>query len=227
MNNFLNAIINWSEVWSLVIPLTIILIYRPEGSGIKPLVLYITIAFVLNTVATIMVEYYFSMPAWLKNNNVLYNLHSLIRVLFFSWYIMTIRKYRFPVIQKILLGAYLVIVFANFIFLESPFFLSSHLFATESIILLVLCLSFFFRSLQDESQVNWLKHPAFLVCTGIIIYEATSFFIFLFFYPLVEKNKEFGDLTLSIHNVMYVILCIMLALALYGSRKQPEVIGAG
>ena len=220
MNDFLNTIINWSEAWALLIPLTIILLYRPKGLGIQSLILYVTIAFVLNTIATIMVQFYFSMPAWLKNNNILYNIHSLIRVILFSWYLTKIRRYRFPLIQKILLGTYLVFVLVNFIFLESPLFISSRLFAAESIVLLSLCLLFFFRSMQDDSEVNWLKHPAFLVCTGICLYEATSFFIFLFFYPLVEKNPEFGDLTMSIHNVMYVILCIILALSLYKSEKS-------
>lgn len=220
MNDLLNTIINWSEAWALLIPLTVIIIYRPGELGTKPLILYVFAAFVLNTIATIMVQFYFSMPAWLKNNNILYNVHSLMRVILFSWYITRIRQYRFPVIQKILLGTYLVFVLVNFIFLESPLFISSRLFAAESIVLLSLCLLFFFRSMQDDSEVNWLKHPAFLVCTGISLYEATSFFIFLFFYPLFKKNPEFGDLTMSIHNVMFVILCIILALALYKSKKS-------
>ena len=219
MNDLLNTIINWSEVWALLIPLTVIFIYRPKGVGTKSLILYVFAAFVLNTIATIMVQFYFSMPAWLKNNNILYNVHSLIRVILFSWYLTKIRQYRFPLIQKILLGACLIFILVNFVFMESPFFLSSRLFAVESIVLLSLCLLFFFRSMQDDSEVNWLKHPAFLVCTGICLYEATSFFIFLFFYPLFEKNPEFGNLTMSIHNVMYVILCIILALALYKSEK--------
>lgn len=223
MNDFLTSIINWSEVWSLLIPLTIIWLYKPTGQNIKPLVLYIFIALVLNTMATIMVEFYFSMPAWLKNNNILYNIHSFIRVLIFGWYIIRIRQYRFPAVLKILLLFYLIFVISNFIFIESPLYISSRLFAAESVILLILSLSFFFRSMQDETEMNWLKHPAFLVCTGIILYEATSFFIFLFFYPLVEKNKEFGDLTMSIHNAMYVILCIMVALAFYRSRKEKQI----
>ncbi len=222
MNNLINTIINWSEVWSLLMPLIIILLYKPTGHGVKSLILYVVLAFVLNTIATIMVEYYFSMPDWLKNNNILYNIHSFIRVVLFSWYIMTIRQYRFPPVLRILLVAYLVFVIINFTFLHSPFFISSHLFAAESIVLLVFCLSFFFRSMQDDSNVNWLKHPSFLVCTGISLYEVTSFFIFLFFYPLFEKNPEFGDLTMSIHNVMYIILCIMLAYTLYRYRRKKS-----
>ncbi len=220
MNNLVTTIINWSEVWSLLIPLIIILLYRPKGNGTKPLVVYVCIAFVLNSIATVMVEYYFSMPEWLKNNNILYNLHSLVRVLCFSWYIITIRQYRFPNILKWLLVVYSVFVIVDFVFFESIFRLSTSLFAAESIVLLILCFSLFFRLMQDESGTNWLKHPSFLVCTGISLYEVTSFFIFLFFYPLYDKNPAFGDLTLSIHNIMYCILCFILAIVLYRSRKR-------
>jgi hypothetical protein len=222
MNNFINSIINWSEVWSLFVPLFIIFRFRPKGPGVKPLIIYVLVALIINFIATIMVEYYFSMPSWLKNNNILYNLHSSIRVIFFSWYFMTIKPYGFPRILKMLLVSYLVFAAVNFVFFQSPFFISNYHFTAESIMLLLLCLSFFFRSMQDESTMNWLKHPAFLVCTGISLYEATSFFIFLFFYPLVKKDLEFADLTMSIHNVMYIILCIILAIALYRYRKRPE-----
>jgi hypothetical protein len=137
---------------------------------------------------------------------------------------MTIRQYRFPIAMKILLGIYVVFLFINFIFIQSPLMLSSYHFAAESIVLLIFCLFFFFRSMQDESDTNWLSHPAFLVCTGICLYEVTSFFIFLFFYPLFDKNPEFGDLTMSIHNAMYVILCILLALALARNNKIKSII---
>ncbi len=221
----LDTIINWSEVWSLVIPLLVVLVYRPKGPGVNWLISYLLIAFTLNTIATIMVEYYFSMPAWLKNNNILYNLHSLSRVLLLGFYIMAARPSPFAPMLKTILIAYGVFVVFNFSFTESPFFISSRLFTAESIILLIFCFSFFFRSMQDESETNWLKHPAFLVCTGICLYEVTSFFIFLFFYPLVLKNWEFADLTMSIHNVMYVIFCVLLAIALYRYKKKNIATG--
>lgn len=223
METIWTCVINWSEVWALLIPLTIIILYKPSGSGIKPIILYVCIAFIINLVATIMVEFYFSMPVWLKNNNILYNIHSVVRVLCFSWYITSIRQYRFPIALKILIGSYAIFVVGNFSFLESALFISSHLFAAESIVLLIYCLFFFFRSMQDESSMNWIDHPAFLVYTGISLYEAISFFIFLFFYPLFEKNPSFGDLTMSIHNVMYVLLCSILAGALYKSYKQQRI----
>jgi hypothetical protein len=220
MNDFLNSIINWAEVWALLIPLAVIFFCRPKAPYLKPVIWYVFLALVLNTVATIIVEYYFQMPAWLKNNNILYNIHSFLRVILFSLFILTVRQYLYPTILKIVLAVYVVFVVVNFSFIDSPFFISSNHFAAESIVLLFFSLSFFLRSMLDESNVNWLKHPSFLVCAGISLYEAICFFIFLFFYPIALKNREFGELTMSIQGIIYVVFCIFLALALYSSCHQ-------
>lgn len=219
MNPLIEQILNWSEVWSLIIPLTVILIYKPSGNQSKPLVLYIIVALLLNSIAFVIAEFHKSLPSWLKDNNIYYNLHSIARVIFLSWYIIRVRPYRSLLQLQLLLVAYFIFLLVNFIFLDNISVLSSQLFSAESIVLLLLSISYLLRSIQDDSETNWIKHPSFIAVTGISLYEAASFFIFLFFWPLFEENPEFGNLTMSIHIVMYIILCIMLALALYKSRK--------
>ncbi len=230
--NLLQVISDWSEVWALLIPLAVIIRYKPRGPGARLLILYVIIALVLNTIATVMAQSA-SLPAWLKNNNILYNIHSVVRVVLFSWYILSARQSLFPLNKKWLLLIYGVLVCINFIFLESPFFLNTRLFAAESIILLIICLFYFLRSIQDETHVNWLRHSSFLVCTGLSLYEAITFFIFLFFYPLHNRDSAFWDpefaiATMRIYTVIYVLLCILLALALKKSAREeghPRVSG--
>ena len=220
MSSFLNLIIQWSEVWALLIPLAIIILFRKKGRGMLPVVLYICIAFILNLAAVIISIYHERMPAYFQNNNVIYNLHSFLRVLLLGWYIINLKLLRSSRLVKIVLTVYILFVLINFIFWENPLLLSSHLFSAESFVLLVLSFLYFFRSMQDESKIDWLKHPSFLVCTGISLYEALSFFIFLFFYPLFEKNPEFGMLTMKIFSISYIIFCIFLALALLKNYKR-------
>ncbi len=222
MDDIIKSIRDWSEVWSLFIPLAVIVIYRNRLEGMKLIILYVMVALFLNLSATILYVYHKSMPPLLRNNNILYNLHSFARVAFFSWYIIQIRHHRYALAYKLILACYLAFVIFNFTAVDSPLYFSSRLFTAESIVLLVLCLSFFIRSMQDDSEINWLKHPSFLVCTGIALYEAINFFIFLFFYPLLEKDREFGKMTMTIHHIVFTVLCLMLALALYRSRKQEE-----
>jgi len=224
---FLQTLSDWSEVWALLIPLIVIIVSRPKEKQIRVLVWYVIIGFILNFATTFMIEFRNLVPSWLYidnmiNNNIVYNIHSMFRVLLFSWYIINIRQYQFTFFFKTFLVAYLVFIFINFTIFESPFFLSTRLFAAESIVLLVMCLFYFFRSIQDESQTNWLKHPSFLVCAGISLYEVITFFIFLFFYPLSQKDQEFFIVTMRIYSITFVMLCILLSLAFYSSKKQQS-----
>ena len=217
----IKTIRNWSEVWALLIPLTIILRSRSGIPHMRPIVLYVWIALVLNTISTTMFVFHKSMPEFLSNNNILYNLHSFLRVTCFGFYIYHIRKHRYSFLYSILIAIYVLYFVLNFIFFESILFFSTRIFSAESIVLLTFCLLFFVRSIQDDSNTNWLKHPAFLICGGISFYEAVNFFIFLLYYPLSAKGKSFISALWTVHNTTFVILCISIALALYSGYKKP------
>jgi hypothetical protein len=223
MPDLLDTIISSSEVLALLIPLIVIIRYKPNGFGIGYLKLYVITAFIVNLAATVLYLFHHSLPGWLQNNNILYNIHSVLRVLFFSLYIIKVRSSRLLWIKKMILAAYLIFCIYNFILLESPFLLSSNIFSVESIALLIICLSYLLSAIQDESQTNWLKHPSFLICTGICLYEAITFFIFLFFYPLYKKDLAFSLATMRIYAITFVILCSLLAFALYRSRSEKTI----
>ena len=218
------TILNWSEVWALLIPLALVIIYRTKEPAMHPVILYIYIAFVLNAISTTLFVFHSKMPPLLQNNNLLYNLHSIARVFFFSWYISKITPRHFLFINKSIISGYIIFIVVNFLFFESLLFFSSRLFAAESIVLLFLCISFFLRSLQDESGTNWTKYPSFIVSTAVALYEATTFFIFLFILPMAVKDPEFGRLCLDIYKIIFVIFCILLACALFRSKKHEDVV---
>lgn len=220
---FFEILRDWSEVWALLIPLSIIIFFKPGNKKTAPLILYVIAGFLLNLIAIFILEFHHLVSSWVSNNNnILYNIHSFFRVVLISWYIITVRQYRFPMILKSVVALYILFVFINFIFLEPAIFLSTRLFAAESIVLLILCLNYFFRSIHDESQTNWLKHSSFLVCAGVSIYEAITFFIFLFFYPLSQKDVQFFVVTMRIYSITFIVFCILLALALHQSSKEKQ-----
>jgi hypothetical protein len=215
----------WSEVWGLLIPLIVIGFIRPKGKDIRLLIAYVISAFILNFSAIFTLVYPNLVPNFLKyNNNVFYNVHSFIMVIFFSLYIISTRKYKSAFILKILLVIYFVFVILNFTFLEPLLILSTRHFTTGSIVLLIMCLYYFIHSIQEESQTNWLKHPSFIICSAILMYEAITFFIYLFFYPMFNevynKDLSFASLMMRIYQIAFVIFCILLAMALYRSKKK-------
>lgn len=225
--NFWEIVFDWSEVWALLVPLTILILYHTEGKGLRALKGYIITGFILNLIAICMVEFYQYVPGWMYiddfvNNNIVYNIHSLVRVLLLSSYILAARPYGYTALLKAILAAYLLFILINFTFFASPFYLDTKLFAAESIVLLIMCFACFFHSLHDESHTNWLKDPAFIVCTGICLYEVLTFFIFLFFYPLSTTNTAFFVVTMRIYTGAFILLCILLAVALYQTVKKKQ-----
>ena len=213
----------------MLIPLSVILLCRPKGKSIRILKIYVLVGFLLNTLAMVMWEFSEIVPkSWyvegMPNNNILYNLHSVMRVIFFSAYIMTVRSYRYPIFFIVILAAYFVFIPLNFTVLKDrlPLFLSSHLFAAESIVLLLMSMSYFFNSINDDSPTNWLKHPSFIICSGVSLYVVITFFVFLFFYPLSDEYPTFFVVMMDVYFIAFVILCIILAIGLYRSKSQSH-----
>ena len=75
---------DWEEVWAFLIPLTVMLVYRTKDATMNPVILYVCSAVLLNSIANTIDIYNRQMPAFLKNNNLLYNLHSLLRYSFLA-----------------------------------------------------------------------------------------------------------------------------------------------
>jgi uncharacterized membrane protein YesL len=112
---------------------------------------------------------------------------------------------------------------------ESPFVLSTRHFTAGSVLLIILCLSYFLHLIAEDSEIHWLKEPSFLICTAICLYEAITFFIFLFIYPMFDanynQNLDFALLMMRIYQGTFVLFCLLLALALFSSYKQEKYNG--
>lgn len=212
--NVFSTILNWSEIWALLIPfLVMIFFYKTTSRDFRPLFLYVCIALVLNSFSTISFLYHAYMPEWLKNNNIYYNLHSIVRVVFFSWYLNRVTPGKNRLIRQLMLIGYGIFVVVHFSFFNSIFFFSTWLFAAESIILLTFCINFYLKMIQDDSRTEWTREPFFLICTAMILYEAITFFIFLFLLPMAKMNPEFGLLCLKIYKITFIVLNISIAVA--------------
>jgi hypothetical protein len=219
----INFLIDWSEVWPLLIPLAIFMIFRPKGKSVNWLITYIILALLLNTFSVFLVESPHLLPSFLlldAGNNLYYNLHSLVMVICFSAYIISVRTYKYPKLLNGLIIAYMLFVVVNFIFFESPLLLNTLHFTIGSIVLLIVCLFYFFRSIvDDESNINWLRHPSFIICTGLCLYEVVTFFIWLFIYPLFNKNinydMKFAQAMMQVYQASFVLFCILLAIGLF------------
>jgi hypothetical protein len=121
-------------------------------------------------------------------------------------------------IKAIIPFLFVLLAIINFTFFENFFSipLSSRLLATEAALLLFYCLQYFIYLLIEERGIALKTQPGFWVVTGLTIYVATSFFIFLSFNYLVAHDLTiFATSIWDVHNVSYVILCLGIARAFY------------
>lgn len=222
-SKYLQSILDWSEVWTLLIPLSVLLFRQKQPSFLKPVVVYLWIALFLNLFGNIIADFKKYFPAWLQSNNPLYNLHSLIRFGCFSYFFLALKQPYYASARKVVAAILFGFIILNFLFHEDFFYtehLSGNLLSAEAYVLLVYCLLYYLSQLRDEKETI-ASGPAFWVATGLCIYVVINFFVFLFYVPMINQNPDLADKMWSVHNAAYILLSFFIAKAFYVSTR-PE-----
>ena len=181
---------------------------------------YLLTALLLNTMADVSWRFRPCMPDFLKNNNYLYNLNSVCRIIFFSFFfqkaveLFSIRRLRiFLSIYVIAAGIYLS-VSERFLTLSSP------LHVCESFILLFFCITYLIKLIRAE-QAFVAFDSYLLIISGLAIYESVNFFVYLFYQYLPDPESEFAHNIWYVPDVSFVIFCLFIARA-FSTRGKLE-----
>ena len=215
---------DWIEVWALLIPLTFVLKKKGIPAYLLPVKLYVIAAFVLNLAILLiwkrlkLEKIGLNITGWPESNNVIYNVHSIVRLLLFSWFFIALKQHFMHRVKKILPILFIVFVFINFMAFEAfydYYKFSSLLLSTEAAILLFYCLQYFIFLTLEDRGTSLKKQAGFWVVTGLSIFVALSFIVFLFFNYLFENDQILAINLWDVHNVGFLILCIAIARAFY------------
>lgn len=224
MNSFFDEVLDWSEVWAPLI-IILLLLRRPAQPNIlKPVVWFVWLSFIINLSIDINGHFQTYFPEWMRTNNPLYNVLSIVRFICFSIFFLRLSNGSFTTIKKILIILWAVFVIVNFVFFENFFnfyLLSGNLLATEGFLLLVFCLLYYLAELKNDSG-EFKTGPVFWVVTGLGIYVVSNFFIFLFYVPVVNEVITLSISLWNIHNIAFIILCIFLTKAFYGTVRNKH-----
>ena len=221
MVDYFLKILEWSEVWALLIPLVILLFRRQQPATLKPVIIYLWIAFILNLGIDIITAINIYHHNFDLSNNTLYNIHSVVRFVCFSLYFIQLPQTSFIKFKKILTVVSLIFVVINFGFFENFFnfdSFSGNLLATEAYLLLIFCMLYYLSELKDDSK-NLFNGPDFWVVTGLSIYVVVNFFVFLFYLPMIDVDLDLAVNIWNIHNIAFIIFCLFIAKGLYGSDR--------
>ena len=213
----LQLLLDWSEVWALLIPLAAYHVHSSQPAYFKPITLYLWGALILNLLSDVIGDFKPHLPHWLQSNLFLYAVHSIFRFICFVYFFTLIRQAYFKKFKRVLPFVYGLFVILNAVFMEnyiSSQQLSGNLFTIEAYFLLIYCILYYLSQLRDEVgqlQIN----QAFWVTTGLSIYVVISFFIFLFYVPMLRENPLLAEKMWGVHNIAYIIFCLFIAKAIY------------
>ena len=226
MNTF-KEIIDWSEAWALLIPLTFYFIWRPKHAWVKPVIIYLVVAFLLNLTADMIwknglpfFEFpirkaftFLYVPRYKQiSNNLFYNLHSILRLLLFTWFFYKLDPVFFKKINWIVIPLFLLFIAINFYSFANIVVLpNSALFAVEAALLLFYCIAYFIRLNKDDRLANPFSESSFRIVSGLTLYNAINFPIFIFYDYLIRSNDAYSKDIWTVHNITFVILNILIA----------------
>jgi hypothetical protein len=206
--------LDWSEVWALIIPLSVLLFHRQPAS-LRPVIMYVWLAFLVNIIIDGIMEINAFFPR--LSNNPLYNIHSVIRFGCFSFYFIHLQKNSFKRIKQCLAILAFAFILINFIFFENFFnreSFSGNLLTVEAYLLLVYCMLYYLTGLKNDDDL--FNGPHFWVVTGLAIYVVTNFFVFLFYTPMLDVNGMLAQRMWNVHNIAFIIFCFFITKAFYG-----------
>jgi len=218
MNKLYHTILDFSEVWALLIPLFVMLWKHNKTVYLKPIRTFIIIMLIINIGIVIISEFKakLNVPegSFFWSNNFLYNFSSLVRLILFAWFFNSLQQRFMHRIKSIIPYGFLLFAAINFIFYEDFFYqnsFSSRLLATEAALLLFYCLQYFIFIILDENNMNLKNRPGIWIVTGLSIYVAVNFFIFLFYIYLSNTLVKFAEHIWDVHNFAFILLCILIA----------------
>jgi hypothetical protein len=229
MGHILKEILDWSEVWALLIPLTVLLWKKNNTAYLKPVRIFLWAVFPVNIIIDLVsiykIKWGLDKNDFFWNNNVFYNIESLLRLFLFAWFFISLRQRFMHRVKAIIPFGFLAFVVINFIFFEKFIpqgdfeSFSSRLLSTEAALLLFYCLQYFIYLIIEDKTAALSRQPGFWVVTGLSIYVAVSFFIFLFYSYLSVKTRNFAIGIWDVHNIVFIALCIFIAKQFYQKNE--------
>ena len=218
MEDFFLTALDWSEVWALIIPLSVLLLRRQQPSSLKPVIIYVWLGFLINLVIDVIMAINIYFPNDYLSNNPFYNIHSVVRFACFSFYFIRLHPTSFTKLKKILAIISLLFLLINFFFFENFFnydSLSGNLLAAEAYLLLVYCMLYYLTELKNDRD-DLFNTPHFWIVTGLSIYVVINFFVFLFYIPLLNVDFHLSIDMWNVHNIAFIIFCVFITKAFYG-----------
>ncbi|MBC7865708.1 MAG: hypothetical protein IAF38_22225 [Bacteroidia bacterium] len=110
---------------------------------------------------------------------------------------------------------FLILAFVDSFFFELLSSVDSISSATESLVLMLYSLFFFYSLLKKLEYKNLFDNPMFWFNSGVLIYFSGNFFLFIFSNYMLGFSDVYFDRMWHIHDILNVAMNILFGLALW------------
>jgi hypothetical protein len=233
--NLYKVLVDWLEVWALLIPIVAFMLNRMQPAYIKPVIAYVIVAFVINLLSNISwkFKHTYNFPVWYQTNTYFYSIHSIVRGFLLGCFFILLNQPFLQRAKKAVLVLFLLFIIINFMY--EPFVnywyengklrstISYRLLAVEAAIMLFYCLQYYvYILLQDDSEDN--RHADFWIVTGLAIFSFCSFPIYIFYNAILNNYHTFTVDIWLVQKISFLIFCLCLARAFYISKRSYNVV---
>ena len=142
-----------------------------------------------------------------KRNTMMYNFFTVVE---FSFYLFILREIiknsRMKKVIWLLIWLYDLLALANIIFIQKLYGFPSLTYAIGCLLIVAICIYYFFELFQFPHSVALVRQPAFWICSGLLFFYCCSFPIFGPINILKALPVVFSKNFAVIINVLNVLL---------------------
>ncbi len=143
------------------------------------------------------------------NNLWFVNIYSVIELCYFTFTLYLIINKTF-ILRLVYVIASVCLI--DILFIHGLKTFHTYSYALSVLIIVYLCIYYYYLTFKEAQVVNLLKEPSFWVVTGLLVFYATSLSVTGIFNYIAELPKEMillaRNILLSVNGVFYFILII-------------------
>lgn len=176
-------------------------VYRQKSSDI-----YLRLFPIFLFIVTVLLGISTYLASQVLNNTLVFNLLTIFQYCFYFFLLFRIIQH--PVVRKIalhLIWVYPLIAAGNILFVQKANF-HTITYSLGGILVVGLCVFYFFELFQRPRFVNLSSSPDFWICSGLLFYYSCTFPI----YGMVNNLNDMPKFILRNLNIIFNVLDILL-----------------
>lgn len=206
-------IFRYIEIYSPLIPLIFFFIRRSKRSGWRILITSYLVLYIFLVYGAV----HFFVE---KNNNIVYIILSALTFCFFAFILeQFLPPNKFRTINRTVLIIAVLFFIANAIWWEGISVYNSKSSGLSNFILVSYCVYYYKFQLENMQNIFVEEQPSFWIISGIFIYCAGNFFLFIMFNYLTLHYNNFAYYSWYINDILILVMNIFFAKGIQCSWK--------